>query len=302
MRSDGRQSCRRGDLIRLPLSAHQHPDLLTPARLLPNPHQSEAVRNFPVPTSVTGVCQFLGLNSYYHRFIGSFAKIASPLHRLTRKSTEFQWTDECQAAFDWLKDKLTTAPILAFPNFDFRFVLETDASIQGLGAVLSQKQSDGLLHPVAYASCSLSPECNYGISELEILAVVWGIQHFHAYVYGHHVTVVTDHTAVKAILQSPSRNGKHARWWTKIFSSGVGKVDIVYRPGKDNDRADALSQNPLPSDRQVVADELQVARVEATRRPAEIHSLLESDPFFACSSDFSTQQRNDPGLNTIIRF
>ena len=248
------------------------------------------------------MCQFLGFTSYYHRFIGSFAKIASPLHRLTRKSTEFQWTDECQAAFDWLKDKLTTAPILAFPNFDFRFVLETDASIQGLGAVLSQKQSDGLLHPVAYASCSLSPECNYGISELEILAVVWGIQHFHAYVYGHHVTVVTDHTAVKAILQSPSRNGKHARWWTKIFSSGVGKVDIVYRPGKDNDRADALSQNPLPSDRQVVADELQVARVEATRRPAEIHSLLESDPFFACSSDFSTQQRNDPGLNTIIRF
>ena len=82
-------------------------------------------------------------------------------------------------------------------------------------------------------------------SELETLAVVWAIQYFHAYLYGHQVTVITDHSAVKAILQTPSPNGKHARWWTKIFSSGVGKVDIVYRPGKDNDCADALSRNPI---------------------------------------------------------
>ena len=277
--------------------------VITPEGLLPNPHQAEAVKNFPVPTSVTGVRQFLGLASYYRRFIRNFARIASPLHSLTRKSAEFQWTDECQSAFDHLKDKLTTAPILAYPNFDLPFVLETDASIQGLGAVLSQKQSDGLLHPVAYASRSLLPtERNYGISELETLAVVWGIQHFHAYLYGHHVTVVTDHTAVKAILQSPSPNGKHARWWTKIFSCGVGKVDIVYRPGKDNDRADALSRNPLPSDGQVVDDELQVARVEATGQPVDIPSLLESEPFSTGSSNFASHQRKDPELSTIIKY
>ena len=92
-------------------------------------------------------------------------------------------------------------------------MLETDASIQGLGAVLSQKQPNGLLHLVAYASCSLSPaKHNYGISELEILAVVWGVQHFPVYLLRHHVTVVTNYTAVKAILQSPSPNDKHARW------------------------------------------------------------------------------------------
>ena len=93
---------------------------------------------------------------------------------------------------------------------------------------------------MAYTSHALLPaERNYSISELEALAVVWAIQYFHAYLYGHQVTVITDHSAVKAILHTPSPNGKHARWWTKIFSSGVGMVDKVYCPGEDNGSADA---------------------------------------------------------------
>ena len=112
-------------------------------------------------------------------------------------------------------------------------------------------------------------------SELETLAVVWAIQYFHAYLYGHQVTVITDHSAVKAILQTPSPNGKHARWWIKIFSSGIGKVDIVYRPGKDNGCANALSCNSLPFDGTVINDELQVAQVKTTEQLGEIHSLME---------------------------
>ena len=92
--------------------------VITLEGLLPNPHQAEAVKNFLVLTSVSGVHQFLGLASYYRHFIGNFARIASPLHSLARKSAEFQWTDECQVAFGLLKDKLTTAPILALPTFD----------------------------------------------------------------------------------------------------------------------------------------------------------------------------------------
>ena len=87
---------------------------IMPEGMFPNPHRAKAVRNFPVPTSITGVRQFLGLAFYYCRFIENFAQVASPLHSLTRKSAEFWWTDECQAAFVLLKDKLTTTPILAF--------------------------------------------------------------------------------------------------------------------------------------------------------------------------------------------
>ena len=131
--------------------------VITPEGLLMSPHPTEAVRNFLVPTSVTGVRQFLGLSSHYRSFVKNLVKITSLLYSLTQKSPEFEWTHECQAAFHYLKSQLETAPILAYPNFDLPFVLKTDAFIQGLGAILSQKQPDGLLHPVAYASRALLP-------------------------------------------------------------------------------------------------------------------------------------------------
>ena len=100
-------------------------------------------------------------------------------------------------------------------------------------------------HPVAYASRALSaPEHNYSITELETLAVVWAISHFHTYLYGNCVTLYTDHSAVKAVLQTPNPTGKHARWWTKVYGSGVKEVNIIYCSGKTNLSADALSQSP----------------------------------------------------------
>ena len=96
------------------------------------------------------------MSSYYRRFVPNFAKIASPLQSLTRKGAQFRWTDECERSFQALKEKLTSAPVLSYPSFEKPFVLETDACIEGLGAVLSQLQDDGFLHPVAYASRSLT--------------------------------------------------------------------------------------------------------------------------------------------------
>ena len=158
---------------------------------------------FPTPRNIRSVRQFLGLASYYRRFVRGFARVASPLHYLTRKDA--RWP-QCELAFQKLKSILTAAPILAYPNFDKDYVLETDASVLGLGAVLSQEQIDRHLHPVAYASRALTPpERNYGITELETLAVVWAISHYHRLLYGMSVTVYTDHTSVKAVIQPHSK-------------------------------------------------------------------------------------------------
>ena len=100
--------------------------------------------------------------------------------------------------------------------------METDASVQGLGAILSQVQSNGEVHSVAYASRVLSmTEKKYAITELETLAVVWAVTHFHAYLYGNDVTIYTDHSAVKAVLETPNPSSKHACWWSKVYDSSV---------------------------------------------------------------------------------
>jgi len=152
--------------------------LVTRNGLKTSPRLVEAVQEFPTPTNIKDVRRFLGLSSYYRRFIQNFAHIARPLHQLTCKGAPFTWSQECQTAFLDLKSRLTTVPVLAYPRFDRNFTLKTDASIQGLGAVLSQVQDDGRLHPVAYLSRALSEsEKNYGITELETLAVVWALSH-----------------------------------------------------------------------------------------------------------------------------
>ena len=223
----------------------------------------------------------------YRHFICRFSKTAQPLHALTQKGAPFEWTQSCQNAFEELKSNLTESPLLAYPDFDKSFLLETDASVKGLGAVLSQVQDDGRPHPVAYASRALSPqEKRYAITELETLAVVWAVN---AYLYGHDVVVFTDHSAVKAVLETLS--GKHARRWSKVFGSGVRNINIVYRAGKENGNADALSQCPLgeqPAD--PILDDTQVAAIQTTEMSAR--ELLEVGPNCVAElGEFPTEQQ-----------
>ena len=210
-----------------------------------------------------------------------------------------------------LKEKLTTAPILAYPAFDRPFTVETDASISGIGAVLSQEQADRKLHPVAYASRALSTaERNYSVTELETLAVVWALTRFHHYLYGSPVTVVTDHTAVRALLETPNPSCKHARWWTKVYGSGLKDVKIVYRAVRLNSIADALSRSPhdeAPMEG-VAEQELQVASIQSEDHtttqpvPEEIADLLETPPCPNQDGDLAAEQRKDPDLKQVIDF
>ena len=131
--------------------------------------KTDKIRCYPAPTDVSPVHQFLGLVSYSRRFVPKFAKIASPLHLLLKKDTAFDWTPECADAFAGLKEALIHAPVLAYPQFDsqYPFILETDASTKGLGAVLAQQQRDQKVYLIAFASHSLTAaETNYAIRDL----------------------------------------------------------------------------------------------------------------------------------------
>ena len=285
--------------------------IITPDGLQPNPRLVLAACEFPTPQNVQDVRRFLGLTSYYRKFIAGFAKIANPLHRLTRKGATYLWSVECQSAFEKLKEKLVTAPVLAYPTFDQGFTLETDASIDGLGAILSQVQDDEQLHPVAYASRALNPhEANYGITELETLAVVWAMSHFHHFLYGNCLTVYTDHSAIKEVLGSPNPSGKHARWWMKVYGSGVRELKICHRAGRENVNADALSRSPHAPSPQVdlMEGEVQVAVVNNSQPPTSgenLADLLILDPPAVDNvqrSTYGVEQAKDSDLRETMEF
>ena len=286
--------------------------VVTPQGLKPNNRNLDAVRCFPPPTNLKHLQQFLGLTSYYRRFIPNYARIAYPRHCLTRKGAPFEWSADCEVAFDILRTKLLTSPVLVYPDFSKDFTLETDASKHGLGAILSQYK-DQRLHPVAYASQSVSTaEANYAVTDLETLAVVWAVTHFRYYLYGHDVTIITDHAAVKAILGAPNLTGKHARWWSKIYGSGINQVSIIHRSGKKNQHADCLSRQPvMPAllDDEDTNIEVQIAKISSESRSSgeenTIDILLQSKPEVSeedCSDTFSTEQLMDQELKPIILY
>ena len=262
-----------------------------------DPGKVRAVTDFPTPRDLKSLRAFLGLTSYYRRFTPRYSAIAHPLYHLTRKDVPFEWTSDCHIAFTRLKSTLTEAPVLAYPQFGHPFLLETDASGLGLGAVLSQKQMDGTTRPIAYASRTLQPhESNYGISELEALGVVWAVKHFRHYIYGHQCTVYTDHEALKSLLNTPQPSGKLARWGMALQELDL---DIQYRPGKTNSRADALSRHPVPlqpEDCTKTQTPVLIAAMEAPLPPAQ------SGEHGPDQTSLSERQLKDPHVREIIRY
>ena len=159
-----------------------------------DPSKTMQVSQWPIPTSRKEVQQFLGLANYYRRFVKDFATIAKPLHRLTERNVQFGWSKESHTAFELVRERLTTAPVLAFPDYSREFILDTDASDTGLGAVLSQIQDDGSERMISYASRVLSrAERRYCVTRRELLAVVTFVQHFRPYLLGREFLLCTDH-------------------------------------------------------------------------------------------------------------
>ena len=213
--------------------------VVTVSGIMPDPAKIEAVNNITSPRNIRDIRSFLGLTGYYRKFIPGFSSIAMPLLQLTQKAAQFNWTHACEQVFQRLKHLLCSAPILAYSDFSQAFILQTDASDYGVGAVLSQLDELGNEKVIAYASKALSPrEQKYSTTEKEAFAVVFGTAHFRVYLLGRHFKLVTDHSALRW-LHTMEAKGRLARW---IMDLQEFDFSVAHRAGRIHNNADALSR------------------------------------------------------------
>lgn len=255
--------------------------------IAPNPETTAAVSDCKTPKSVKDVRSFLGLAGYYRRFINNFATIAEPLNRLLdANNTSFKWTEDCEKSFLKMKELLVTAPILCYPDFNKKFVLYTDASNFGMGAVLSQMDENETFSPhkvlpvVAYWSRTFSKaERNQDTTIRECLAVVRSIENFSHYLSDKHFIVVTDHDALRWLLnKKEDASGKLARWILKLSSY---HFNVYHRQGTLHSNADSFSRSPF-------VEEI-----------ATFHAELSAEDI---NNDISVAQLNDPFCSACIKF
>ncbi|GBM88649.1 Retrovirus-related Pol polyprotein from transposon 297 [Araneus ventricosus] len=207
-----------------------------------DPEMTKAVVVWPRPETVHDLRSFLGLCTYYRRFVRNFSAIARPLHKLTEARSSFNWTKECEKSFYSLKQALITSPILTYPRTDKEFILYTDASNEGIGAVLSQKIGNEEC-AIAYFSKSLGKkERNYCVTRKELLAIVKSIEHH--YFYGRKFLLLTDHASLRWLLNFREPKGqialsdvlliifdRHLFWRKDVGNEGIGVLQPFERVG-----------------------------------------------------------------------
>ncbi|KAL6310923.1 hypothetical protein AAG906_027986 [Vitis piasezkii] len=205
----------------------------------------ELIVKLPPPTNVKGIRQFLGHVGFYRRFIKDFSKIAKPLCELLVKDAKFEWDDKCQRSFELLKQFLTSAPIVRAPNWELPFEVMCDSSDYAIGAVLGQRE-DGKPYVIYYASKSLNDaQKNYTTTEKELLAVVYALDKFRAYLIGSSIVVFTDHSALKYLLTKQDAKARLIRW---ILLLQEFNLQIRDKKGVENVVVDHLSRLNIAHD------------------------------------------------------
>ena len=304
--------------------------LVSASGIQTNPETVRAVQSYPVPKTEKELRSFLGVCGYYRRFIRNFAQLCSPLYslysaekkcKIAKTEIVSRWTAEHQSIFDQLKEKLTNAPVLGFPNFDLPFIVETDASLKGLGAILAQVQN-GKKVVIAYASRTVKESeksmKNYSSTKLEMLAVMWAVtKKFRDYLYGNRFTLLTDNNPLSHMM-SAKKTAVDMSWLAELAEFNF---DLKYRSKKSNVNADALSRHPvidhgevcemsseqldleLPCSSTSLDDELLCRCTEV-----EVSNLSDATFTPICSSisfssiDIDKMQREDPDINRVIGF
>lgn len=206
-----------------------------------DPQKLSAVKEWPIPINKKQVRSFLGLCSYYRKFVENFSTIAHPLNKLTEERNKFQWNADTQQSFEHLKEKLLSPPILAFPDESKPFILDTDASNCAVGAVLSQVQDNKELVIEYYSKSLQKAERNYCVTRRELLAVVLATKHFHHYLFGRKFVIRTDHASLRWLYNFKEPDGQIARWLERLQQYDMS---IQHRKGSSHGNADALSRRP----------------------------------------------------------
>ena len=256
----------------------------------PDPSKIQAVLHYPAPNNVKELRQFLGLANYYRRFVQGYSRIASPLFKLTNKTDlkTFSWTAQCTMAFQELKERLTTPPVLAFPQFDREFLLATDASDSAIGAVLSQVDDNGTEKVIAYWSRQLTKaERNYSTIEREALAIVKAVKEFYPYLYGHDFILQTDHQPLVHMNNLRDVGGRVTRW--SMFLQQF-RFTVRHKAGKLNGNADGLSRTPSI---QLAAA---ISQVESSDNFAKIKEAQAKDAYMVLVYEAVKDGKPPPGL------
>ena len=270
---------------------------LTDSGFKPLDDKVAAINQFPPPKTDDDIRSFLGMAGYYRQYIPNFSAIAKPLSNLLKKNTPFLWSDECEKAFIELKNRLSSAPVLTYPNFESPFFIETDASNQGIGAVLSQKDEEtGKLKPIAFASRLLkNAELNYTVTEKEALAIVWALKKFRYTIYGYEVVAITDHQPLLGLFGRTLPPGRLGRWAILIQEFGLS---LKYKPGALNKVPDALSRYPIET------EETQEPNTTAlVSSETEMKKVLVKQPVPAWTvEELKIAQRSDDKISKIITY
>ena len=254
----------------------------------PCPSSVEAIQNMKAPKDVKGIRRFFGCTGFFRKFIDSYARHALPLTNLTRKEAVFNWTDECQEAFEKLKRALVTAPVLAKARMDRKFIIHVDASDFATGGALLQEDDSGLLRPTGFFSRKFNgPERRYSATDKEALGVILICRYFHHYLWGNRFVIKTDHQPLTSVFKQKTKSPRMNRW---VLEMRDYSFVIEYRKGSTHYVADHMSR---PVGR---------IQVDGHRVAAITHGIRVPSLSGISMDDLRTQQQNERRWREVISY